>query len=1443
MSSYFPITNYIDAEVQPGPTTTYISIAGENVDDLKALIAKDLLGFWQEILGIKDISPEDNFFDLGGHSLIATQLYARVRSAFGIELDAKQIFDSPTINELAECINGIYQHNDTQHTWIQPRSQKNGHGVLSFAEARMLFLTLLEPDQPTYNLNGYFCTEGYDLNILEQSLNYVIARHEILRATYDMVDGEPVRTITPFIHFTLPIVDLTAVPEEIREAEAKRLMTLEAAQLFNLKKGPLFRFIVYKITETKHIHFSSMHHIITDGWSSGILGRDILLAYAALRHGATLQLPPLPIQYADFASWQRQWMASEVMRQEIGYWKQQLRGPLPVVELPTDRPRPKVLTYNGEVMRLKWTGPFIEEIHRFNKRENVTLFMTLMAGLAVLCYRYTKQTDIIIGTPVANRRHVELENLVGLFINTLALRIDLSGNPTFREVVHRTAQTALEAYNYQDVPFDRLVQELQVRRDTSRSPIYSIMFVMQNGPAPLRHIPGLGEASGAISNGTAKFDLVLDVEELAGELWLSIEYNTDLFDFDTVERLVGHYQILMEHAVIAPEQLISAIPILGEAEQNQLLVEWNATQMPYTKMASIHKLFSSQVKHTPDAVALIFGDQLLTYREVEQRANQVAHELQMCGVMRGTIVGICLEPGPLVVIVILGIMKAGGAYLPLDPSYPGERLRLIASDAHLQFVLTQSAHVQAINALAKVTINIDASWESITQRPVDPPVDEVGLDDLAYVLYTSGSTGTPKGVMGMHRGMVNRFCWMWQTYPFLAGEVCCQKTTPGFVDSIWEIFGPLLQGIPLVIAPRQVAQDVEQLVELLASHKVTRLVLVPSLLRAMLEMSPDMKTRLPHLALVTVSGETMPSELVTRFFAAMPGTRLLNLYGSTEVAADVSYYELTPNNPPLIGRPIANAQLYVLSEEMTLVPIGVPGELYVGGVGLARGYLNHPEITREKFVDVPCLPSEKLYRTGDLVRYRSDGNLEILGRTDFQVKVRGMRVAIEEVEIALRRHPTVKQAAVVDQPDSQGYIQLVAFIVVTDDAHFDPRTLQKFLQDLLPSHMVPTGYGVLPALPTTSSGKIDRRTLRTLPVYQPERKSEHETPRDSVEASLCTLWEQVLNRPVSITDNFFDMGGHSLLAVHLFTLIERKFGRRIPLALLFQTQTVDKMAELIKRDAAPALPGVIVPMQLQGNKPPLFLLHNLGGGVSWYAKLVEYLEPGHPIYGIQPVGFDGTDQPLARVEDMAAAYIAAIRSVQSEGPYYLIGASFGGILAYEVAQQLLEQGQHVKLLAVLDTRVDYQEPLTFIRRVIYRTTAEISHIHQLTVLPPAKKVDYVRAGIKRIRRRLNARSWQEWYSDELLPATLANVLNMTLAAQVQYRPRPYAGRVVLFLATGQLGLTKSLILRAWKRLAFGGVQIIHVPGDHRLLAEPYVREVALLLSNYLKTIESDNADN
>jgi amino acid adenylation domain-containing protein/non-ribosomal peptide synthase protein (TIGR01720 family) len=1055
----------------------------------------------------------------------------------------------------------------------------------SFGQKRLWFLDQLEPGSPFYNLPFAIRLSG-DLNlvVLEQSFQIIIERHEALRTILTTVEGEPVQAIAPHVKLTISVVNLQNLPEDEREIQAQKLATEEARCPFVLSEFPLLRLKLIRLGEQEHILLLTIHHAIFDGWSIGILLKELAAIYTNLCNGQPAALPDLPLQYADYSVWQQEWLHKEVLKKQLAYWKQQLNG-ISTLELPTDRPRSALQTFEGKTYTWQISPDLTTALETFSQKSGVTLFMTLLTAFNALLYRYTGQDDIVVGSAIANRNWAESEGIIGLFVNTLALRTQINDNPSFSELLTQVRDMTLAAYAHQDLPFEKLVEELQPERDLSRNPLFQVWFALHNLPIPTLQLGDLTLTPIEVERGTTQFDLSLHIYISEQGLTGAIEYSTELFKSATITHMVEHFHTLLYGIVANPQAKVSELPLLTSSEKHQLLIEWNDTQINWKQNLYVHQLIELQVQTTPDAIAIVFEQQQLTYQELNQRSNQIAHYLQKLGVKPDVLVGICVERSLEMVVGLLGIIKAGGAYVPLDPDYPTQRLAFMLEDAQVPILLTQQSLISYLPKHHAQVICLDTDWQQISSyESTKNPYSPLQNTNLAYVIYTSGSTGQPKGAMNTHQGICNRLLWMQDTYKLTVADRVLQKTPFSFDVSVWEFFWTLITGACLVMAQPGGHRDSSYLLKLIQQQQITILHFVPSMLQVFLNEAGLEQCQ--HLKLVICSGEALPFELQEKFFAHCQNVELHNLYGPTEAAIDVTFWQCqqsTQEKVVPIGRPIANTQIYLLDQQLQPVPIGVPGELHIGGVGLARGYLNRPQLTNEKFIPNPFSnqPGARLYKTGDLARYLSNGEIEYLGRIDHQVKLRGFRIELQEVEAVLACYSEVQETAVVVREDEPGKKRLVAYIVPVRKSTVSTSKLRQFVKDKLPNYMVPSVFVILDALPLTPNGKLDRRSLPVPDTNRPELEETFVAAQNTVEAKLVQILSEVLGvKYVGIYDNFFELGGDSILSIQVVAQANQQ-GLQLTPKQIFQHQTIAELATVVgSNEAIQAQQGLVT-----GNVP------------------------------------------------------------------------------------------------------------------------------------------------------------------------------------------------------------------------------------------------------------------
>ncbi len=1130
---------------------------------------------WADILKLEKVSIDSNFFDLGGHSLLATQLSSRIRDAFEVDLPLKEIFSAPTIRLLAQRIKDYgTQQQGEQAPPLKKVDRSSGKLPLSFAQQRLWFLDQLQPGGSFYNIPGAVRLIGkLNIEALEKSLSEVVRRHESLRTTFDDENGKPFMVIHPPQPVKLPFIDLSNLPEEEKKEKLKALTLEENRQPFNLKTGPLFRGKLIKLKDDEHVVLFTMHHIISDGWSMGIFMQEIATFYAAISRGEEAKLPELEIQYADYAAWQQEWLKGEVLEKELDFWRKTLGMNPPVLELPFDFPRPAVQTFNGQTLSMTLEPGLSAKIKALSKEHGVTVFMTLLAAFQTLLHRYSGQDEILVGSPIANRNRSETERLIGFFVNNIVLKSDFSDNPEFSELLRRVRETTLNAYAHQDVPFEQIVDALVTKREMSHSPLFQVMFVMQNLPERKFELPGLTMRSAEEEAGSAKFDLSLIVTEADDFFKFDFEFNTDLFKPSTIKRMQQHLKNLLQAVTEDADQKVDLINYLSPEELQTILYDWNRTAAPFDAHLCAHQKFEEWVQKDSQLLAVEHNGKTLNYGELNALSNQLARHLRAAGIGGDDRVGICLERSPEMVIAIMGTLKAGAAFVPLDPAYPNERLKYMVQDSGLKILLTQQALKERVAPFGAPVLALDSEWEQISNQINENLSLQTDPMNLAYVIYTSGSTGKPKGTMLAHRGLLNLANEQRKAFNITPQSRILQFSSLSFDASVWETVMALLNGAALILVDREILASGDLLVQKIREKGVTTVTLPPSVLSVFPE------TELPELKTIVTAGEKCSLDLVKKWGQ---GRQFVNAYGPTETTVCASMYQASPeeNEDPPIGRPIGNFELYVLDKNGLPVPIGVPGELCVGGVGLARGYLNRPDLTAERFIPdaFSKRSGDRLYRTGDLVRWQEDGNLQFLGRIDHQVKVRGFRIELGEIESVLRELPEVKDVVVLAREDARGDKRLVAYLVC-DEPQPEVAELRKKLGASLPDYMVPSAFVFLEAMPLTPNGKIDRKAL---PAPQWDRsavQAEFVAPRNETEEQLTQIVAELLNiEKVGVFDNFFELGGHSLLATQFMSRLRTTFNVELPLITLFEKPTVAQLAEEIEKakqkPAAPAAPQI-----------------------------------------------------------------------------------------------------------------------------------------------------------------------------------------------------------------------------------------------------------------------------
>jgi surfactin family lipopeptide synthetase A len=1307
---------------------------------------------------------------------------------------------------------------------------------LSFAQHYVWLHAQLAPHVPLYNEVLILQRTGaLNRGVLERSLNEIVRRHQALRTTFPVVDGVPIQVIAENQAVELPLTELSGLADEKRRVEVPRITTEEARQPFDLMEGPLMRARLLRLSRENHVLVLTLHALVADEWSLNLLGRELGALYRAYSCGEPSPLSDLSVQYADYAHWQSSRYGGDALEREVSYWRERLAGIPPVLELPTDRPRPPVQAFRGARHCLLCSKNLSEALKELSEREGAPLPVMLLAALQTLLSRYTGQDDIVVGSIVPGRDGVGSE-LIGLFAHTMITRTDLAGDPSFRELLRRVRDVSRSDCEHQNVPFERLVSELQPQRDPSRNPLFQVLFSVRDSASLVQS--GWEVANFEVDTGASKVDLQLQLCDRPEGILARFIYNTDLFDAATIARMAGHFQTLLQGIVARPDQRLSGLPLLTPAERNRLLVEWNNTQADFPRDQCVHQLFEARAARTPNATAVVLENEQIDYCELNRRANQLAHHLLKLGVGPDVLVAICVERSLNMVVGLLGVLKAGGAYVPLDPAYPDERLSFMLEDAEVSVLLTQSRLVERLPQRGARVVCLDTDWHAVAKESGENPASKATPENLAYVIYTSGSTGKPKGVQIPHRAVVNFLTSMSQKPGMTSADRLLAVTTLSFDIAGLEIYLPLILGASVEIVSREVSSDGSQLLSKLASSGATVLQATPATWRMLLEAGWEGNHRLKALC----GGEAVSRKLADQL--RQKSGSLWNMYGPTETTIWSTTAEVQPGAGAVpLGQPIANTQIFILDKVLQPVPVGVAGELHIGGEGLARGYLKRPELTAEKFISNPFSPEpdSRLYKTGDLVRYLLNGDIEFLGRIDHQTKIRGFRIELGEIEALLRQHRAISETVVVVREDSPGDQRLVAYFVPAQESAPTAAELRDFLREKLPEYMVPSAFVTLMAMPLTPNGKVNRRALPRPDRADLAPKERSGAPRDVLESQLAKIWESVLGvRPIGVKDNFFEVGGHSLLAVRMLQRVEQALGKKLPIATLFQAPTIEQLAALLRQNGWSPPWSSLVAIHAEGSKPPFFCVHGAGGNVLRFYDLARYLGSDQPVYGLQARGLSGNDLPRTRVEDMAADYIEEMRSVQPEGPYFLGGYSFGGIVAFEMAQQLAAHSGEQALVVLFDTFCTPHRPLPrnhlSARELTYLCQSASSTLRKLLQMPPGQRRAYLSRKAKLLREGIQRR-----VQLMRLPSALKIVRRACERAAKDYTLRIYPGRVILFRSSRRPLMQFRDPHAGWSAYAGQGLEIHEIAGDHNsILLEPQVRVVAEQLKASLAPTQAIN---
>ncbi|MFH0518034.1 amino acid adenylation domain-containing protein [Streptomyces sp. M41] len=1321
-----------------------------------------------------------------------------------------------------------------------PRREGKGPARLTVDQERIWLIHQFDESSPVYNVFfGARLRGRLDAPAMERAVNAVITRHEPLRTTFEMAGERPVQ----IVHDTMPITirheDLTEVPDARRESELFRLVNDEVSVPLDIKAGPPLRVVIYRLADDEHVMVTTVDHLVWDRQSAGIFESETAEYYRAFVTGGEAALPELPIQYADYAEWQPHWLAHEVSRRQLPYWRKQLADASLVLELPTDFPRPSVQTFNGARYEFAMTPELTAAVRELSRREGATVYVTLLAAWQLLLHRYTGQEDIVVGTTSSTRNRPETEAIIGYFLTMLPLRTAVRPDMTFSELLRATRTTMVGAMDHHDVPFGTLLDELDIERDPSRNPVYQASFFFVDFHESALEMPGLSLEPLVFDNHTAKDECMLcifDDEVLADHFFGLIEYNTDLFTESTIARMWRHLELLLTQAAADPGRRVDTFSLLAPDERATMLQEWNRTEVTREPGLGLDDLVRRQAARTPDAIAVRSGDESLTYAELLDRAARLATHLTHRGVGPETVVGVCLERSCDLLVGLLGVALAGGAYLPLDPQFPARRVAEMTADAGVRTVLAHSSLADRMADSDAETLFLDRIRETVLAEPPLTQTPAVPGERLAYVIYTSGSTGRPKGVEVTHRNLVNLLLALGDDLGIGPGDVLPSVTSVSFDIAGLELYAPLVKGATVVVVPRETAQDGPALAGLIADVGATVMQATPATWHLLTESGWRNSTGVR----VVVGGEALPASLAATL-AEAPGSTW-NVYGPTETTIWSTTCPVNDATAEIsIGRPLANTEVYVLDEHLDPVPVGLPGELYIGGRGVARGYRGRPDLTAERFVPDPFSgrPGDRLYRTGDVVRYRSDGSLVFLGRNDGQVKLRGFRIELGEIEARLEQHPDVARAVAVVREDRPGDRRLVAYTASRGEPA-EAERLREHLRPTLPDYMIPSAFVTVAEFPLTTSGKIDRKALPKPSADQD--RADYVAPRDRIELEVARIWEEVLDvRPVGLHDRFFDLGGHSLLVLKLVGEIERHFGSRLPMAAIFQGATVERFARMLREGYQEQTEAHLT--EIRAGSPgarPVFFAHPAGSEVVCYMPFANLLQPlDRPLYAVSAPALRDGSLPYDTFEERAADYARVVRETQPEGPYTFVGWCYGGTNAYAIARELEKQGEQTSVVLIDAYPPVYVDPAdepgrapiveALALNLVWDFADERKSLDELAAMSDEEQLDYLLALARR----------NDYLPPEAGRDRIAEVVDLWVAnlrLMWRYRPTPLSGDLTLIRATEsnpELAASPELF-DAWQGWAACGLRELKADGNHyTMMREPHVTRLAETISALL----------
>ena len=1442
---------------------------------------------FSSVLGREAVGADASFFALGGHSLLATRLVSRLRKGLGVELPMRQVFETPTVRELARFIGqlqGTPEGAEAEGAAITPLPPHEPL-PLSFAQERLWFLDRMEPGHPVLNMPSALRLRGrLVVPALAAALTEVVRRHGSLRTVFEEVRGTPVQKVLPAAAVTLPLLDFSALPAEFREEAFEASRRRHALTPFDLQRGPLLRGRLDRLAEEEHVLLLNLHHIVTDGWSMGLLFRELFSLYNAFAAGRPSPLPELEVQYADFAAWQRRSLSEEALASQIAWWRQELVEPFPVLDLPADRPRGAVQSYRGASLVRALDGELSSRLIEFGPERGATLFMTLLATFKVLLSRLSGQPEVVVGAPIAGRLRGEVEPLIGCFLNTLVLRTRVGTDASFEDVLERVRRRTLGAYAHQEVPFERLLAELQPERDLSRTPLFQVFFNMLEFPARKEPVPGLEIEMLSLEGLLAKFDLTIYAARRAEGIVLRFAYNADLFDAARMEGMVEQYVALLARVVEQPDESLGSFPLRVEGSR-QVLPD-PAIPLCEDFHGAIHDLFALHARRAPHRPAVMDRDGVLTYGGLAELSGALASRLHRVGIGRGDVVALFAHRGATLVWAILGVLEAGAAFVILEPAHPAARLLSTFEQSGAKFWIElpgsdppDEVRMTVEEALGESCLRLPerSGWGPWLEQEAaeelvaaQRPRFQAHAADLSCIAFTSGSTGTPKGICGSHGALTHFLPWQEETFALTPEDRFSMLSGVAHDPLQRDIFTPLSLGAAVSIPDPEQMFRPGWLAGWLARERVSITHLTPALSQFLTEVpKADQEKRLHALRWAFYIGDVLTRRDVHRLKVLAPSSTSINLYGSTETQRALSYHVVEPSSTfedggslPL-GRGMAGMQLLVLTAAGEPAAVGELGEVCIRSPHLARGYLHDASLTARRFTPTPGggMPGERLYRTGDLGRYLPDGDVVFVGRADRQVNIRGFRIELGEIEVVLGEHPEVIQAVAGVHGGSPENSILVAWVVPQDGAKPTVGALREWVGRKLPTFMVPAACVLLEQIPLNANGKVDRialaqraeESLAKVELGGRSRDEEGLVPaRNRYELHLLSLFEQVLRKnPIGVEDSFFELGGHSLLATRLFALIEKSFEQALPISTLFRAPSVARLAKVLREEGHEAIWSSVVPIHPWGERPPLFCVHGITGDPFIYRHLAEYLGPDQPLYGLRAQGLDGESQPYMRVEDMAAHYLEEIHRVQPVGPYYLSGFCFGGTVAAEMARQLLARGEEVALLAVFDTHANITRVLPQGIRRRYALQRRLwmakSYLAKTKTLPPHRRLLEISTRAARIFRRLFGQQKRKLPPQPFIatPSSVAeqDVTTANRIATRRYTPDFYPGSVTLFRSTEAIGPIFLDPRLGWQVLAAGGLEILDVPGlHHAMFDEPHVQVLAARLRSRLEAAQKVAAE-